>query len=101
MFAGAGSILVLLMTAMRVRFLWWPFHPAGYALAVSFAMEYFWFAVFISWCLKLAILRHGGIRLHNRAIPFFLGLILGDYFFGSVWAIIGPVLRISTYKIFI
>ena len=101
MFAGAGSILVLLMTAMRVRFLWWPFHPAGYALAVSFAMEYFWFAVFVSWCLKLAILRHGGIRLHNRAIPFFLGLILGDYFFGSVWAIIGPVLRISTYKIFI
>ncbi|MBT5532433.1 hypothetical protein HOK31_05195 [Candidatus Poribacteria bacterium] len=101
MFAGAGSILVLLMTAMRARFLWWPFHPAGYALAVSFAMEYFWFVVFAGWALKLAILRHGGIRLHNRAIPFFLGLILGDYFFGSVWAIIGPALRISTYKIFI
>ena len=64
-------------------------------------LEYFWFAVLISWGLKWIILTQGGVRAHRRAIPFFLGLILGDYFFGSIWAIIGPVAGLRTYKIFI
>jgi hypothetical protein len=101
LFTAVGSVTVLALTAMRMRFLNWPFHPAGYALAVSFAMEYFWFAVFVSWGLKLLILQQGGIRAHQRAMPAFLGLMLGDYFFGSIWAIIGPLAGIRTYKIFI
>ena len=47
------------------------------------------------------ILRHGGLRLHRRVAPLFLGLILGDYVIGSIWAIIGPVSGLRTYKIFI
>ena len=79
----------------------WPFHPAGYALAMSFAMDYFWFAFFVSWLIKLTLVRYGGMRLHTAAAPFFLGLILGDYVAGSVWAIYGPMMHMSTYKIFI
>jgi hypothetical protein len=86
---------------MRVNFVWWPFHPAGYALALSYAMEYFWLPIFIAWALKFLIIRYGGIGLHRRAIPFFLGLILGDYTMGALWAIVGPVLGIPTYKIYI
>ncbi|MDE0685735.1 MAG: hypothetical protein OXI63_22630, partial [Candidatus Poribacteria bacterium] len=89
------------MMYMRMHFLWWPFHPAGYALAISFAMDYFWFAFFVAWFLKLMILRHGGLRLHRKVAPLFLGLILGDYVIGSIWAIIGPVSGLRTYKIFI
>lgn len=101
LFTGIGSLMVIGMTILRTRFIGFPFHPAGYALAVSFAMEYFWFAVFVSWALKLAILKQGGIRAHRQAMPLFLGLILGDYFFGSIWAIIGPSIGMRTYKIFI
>lgn len=86
---------------MRRQFLWWPFHPAGYPLAVSFALEYFWFAVFVAWALKGSVLRIGGMRLYRQGIPFALGLILGDYFFGSIWAIIGPAVGIANYRIFI
>ena len=100
-FMGVGSVLTFLMMFMRMRFLWWPFHPAGYALAISFAMDYFWFAFFVAWLLKYLILRHGGIQMHRRAAPLFLGLILGDYVIGSIWAIIGPSFGIRTYKIFI
>ncbi|MCC7494031.1 MAG: hypothetical protein IT204_16860 [Fimbriimonadaceae bacterium] len=87
--------------AMRRQFLWWPFHPAGYPLAVSFAMDYFWFAVFVAWLLKWTVLKIGGMRLYRQGIPFALGLILGDYTIGSIWAIVGPALKILTYKIFI
>ncbi len=41
------------------------------------------------------------ITANRTAIPFFLGLILGDYTMGSLWAILGPVLGIPTYKIYI
>jgi hypothetical protein len=98
--AGAFGF-TLLCNAMRRRFLWWPFHPAGYPLAVSFAMDYFWFAVFVAWALKAFVLKVGGMKLYRKGIPFALGLILGDYFIGSVWAIIGPLVGITNYKIFI
>ena len=96
-----GFILVFILSAMRVRFLWWPFHPAGYALATSYAMDYFWFAFFVSWLIKFILIKQGGLRTHRRAAPFFLGLILGDYVLGSVWAILGPVFDFGNYKIFI
>ncbi len=85
-----GFFFVCLLRLARWHLWWWPFHPAGYALAVSFAMDYFWFSFFISWLLKVILLRTGGMKLHRKAIPFFLGLILGDYVIGSLWGILGP-----------
>ncbi|HSV72643.1 MAG TPA: DUF6785 family protein [Chthonomonadales bacterium] len=96
-----GAVMVLGLRLMRGAVTWWPFHPAGYALAVSFAMDYFWFAFFISWLVKFMLVRFGGMRAHNAGIPFFLGLILGDYTIGSIWAIYGPVMGLQVYKIFI
>jgi hypothetical protein len=100
-FTAGGFAFTLVLKGMRGAFTGWPFHPAGYALAMSFAMDYFWFAFFVSWLIKLALVRYGGMRLHTAAAPFFLGLILGDYVSGSVWAIYGPAIGITTYKIFI
>jgi len=100
-FMLGGALLVLALRGMRGAFLWWPFHPVGYALAVSYAMDYFWFAFFLSWLAKALIVRLGGMKAHNTAIPFFLGLILGDYVMGSLWAIIGPATGLQTYKIYI
>lgn len=96
-----GLIFTVFLAIMRSYFVWWPFHPAGYALAFSFAMEYFWLPVFIAWTLKALLLRYGGIKAYRSGIPLFLGLILGDYTMGSLWAIIGPALGIPTYKIYI
>jgi hypothetical protein len=101
MFMGIGFLFTFFLMAMRMRFFWWPFHPGGYALAVSYAMDYFWFAFLISWTIKYFLLKRGGAATLRRATPFFLGLILGDYVGGSVWAIIGPfILKTKTYQIF-
>ena len=98
---AAGICMVFGLRAMRTAFIWWPFHPAGYALAVSFAMDYFWFAFFIAWVLKVSLIRYGGRKAHAQAVPFFLGLVLGDYTVGSIWALLGPALGVTTYKVFI
>jgi len=96
-----GALVVIGLKAMRGAFVGWPFHPAGYALAISYAMDYFWFAFFVGWLVKLIIVRYGGMRLHNTMVPFFLGLVLGDFTIGSIWAIIGPIIHTQCYKIFI
>lgn len=100
-YIAGGFLFVLFMQAMRSRFFWWPFHPAGYALAVSYAMDYFWFCFFIAWAAKALLVRFGGMRGHNGAIPLFLGLILGDYVVGSLWSLYGPLQNLQTYKIYI
>jgi hypothetical protein len=100
-YVAGGALVVLGLRVLRGAFIWWPFHPAGYALAVSYAMDYFWFAFFVSWLIKFLLVRFGGMKAHNAGIPFFLGLILGDYVAGSLWAIYGPVNGLQTYKIYI
>ena len=100
-YMAVGAALVGGLSSLRGAFVGWPFHPAGYALAVSYAMDYFWFAIFVSWLAKLIIVRYGGMRLHNQLVPFFLGLVLGDFCIGSVWAIVGPTIGTQTYKVFI
>jgi hypothetical protein len=96
-----GFAIVAALRVLRGRYIWWPLHPAGYALGVSYAMDYFWFAFLISWAVKLVLVRYGGMKIHRAAIPFFLGLILGDYTIGCIWGIIGPLNNIKIYKMFI
>jgi len=98
---SAGFVIVVLLRFLRTRYLAWPFHPAGFALGMSYAMEYFWFAFFISWLVKWLLVRYGGMRTHRAAIPFFLGLILGDYVTGALWALYGPLQGVAVYKMHI
>jgi hypothetical protein len=100
-FALGGFAFALFLSAMKGAFLWWPFHPIGYGLAVSFAMEYFWFPTMVGWGIKLLITRYGGIKGYRTLMPFFLGLILGDYITASIWSLIAIIFQVNTYRIFI
>jgi hypothetical protein len=99
-FAG-GLFMAGLLAYLRRQFLWWPLHPAGFALGTSYAMNYFWMCVLIAWGAKWFIIRYGGMSFHRRVIPFFLGLILGDYTIGALWSLVGLLIQTPTYKIYI
>lgn len=96
-FIGIGFSFTIFLMFMKSRFLWWPFHPAGYVLTTGEGMVYSWFAVFISWALKFTILKYGGVKGYHKAMPFFFGLILGEYTVACSWSILGIILRIPTY----
>jgi hypothetical protein len=100
-FTGLGAAVTLLLAMAKARLFWWPFHPIGYALANSYALEYFWSALFVGWLLKFLIVRYGGVKLYRAALPFFLGLILGDYVIAALWSLVGWLLGVSTYRTFI
>ncbi len=97
-FGGMGFVAFLM--TMRTKFLWWPFHPVGYVIAETSTMYWLWSPTLLGWLLKMLILRYGGIRAFRAGIPFFIGLILGDYVISCLWALLGLYLGIPTYRCF-
>ncbi len=99
-FTGIGLLFALFLMLMRMKFFWFPFHPAAYAAVCgSWAVNYIWFSLGVVWLLKLLLLKYGGRNAHRKAMPFFLGLILGQFTVGSLWTILGMVFNIPTYGI--
>jgi len=97
-FAGLGFGLTLLLAGMRMRFLWWSLHPVGYAISGSWAINPMIGSIFIGWLLKWIVLKYGGIRWHRAAIPFFLGMVLGEFLIGTFWSLLGITLDQPMYR---
>ncbi len=91
-------IFAILLAWMRMRFVWWPFHPAGYVLGVSSGtIDVYWFALFICWLIKLLVLKHGGVKSYRKVVPFFMGLVLGDFVVGCYWGLTSIIIKIPLY----
>jgi hypothetical protein len=99
MVVGAGVMLGL--SLMRGRFLWWPFHPLGYAMGPSWPMIQLWFSILIGWSAKSVIMRYGGIRSYRVYRPMFLGMVLGEFIAGGVWLIIDFLAGKGGHRIFL
>ena len=95
---GVGFLFCGLLMIARIRFPWWPLHPIGYAISSSWSINLVWMPLFIAWVIKGILLRYGGVGLYRRALPFFLGLILGQMIVGSVWHLIGLALGLTPYS---
>ncbi len=80
-----------------MRFVWWSFHPAGFAISTSWGMNVPWGCLFMSWLIKLIILKYGGPVKYRMISPLFLGLILGEFTIGSTWSIIGIIAGVPPY----
>lgn len=94
-----GGAVTFLLMALRLRYPWCPLHPAGYALSLS-PWNATWYAtsVLVGWLLKLIIMRYGGLKLYRTALPFFMGLILGDLMMGAVWSLLGIALKMHMFR---
>ncbi len=99
-FMGVGLGLTALLMFLRTRFLWWPLHPLGYVTADSWGMFNLWSCIFVAWIIKAVLLRYGGLGSYRRAVPFFLGVALGDYIVGNIWGILGILTDTPLYHFF-
>lgn len=97
---AAGAVVMSLLIFVRSRYAGFPLHPIGYAVSGNWAMQEQWFPFLVAWAIKLAILRGGGMRMYRRALPFFLGLILGDLVVPVIWAVVGVVTGQQMYLAF-
>jgi len=95
---GAGFVITMLLAGARSAFVGWPFHPVAYALSASWSIHLVWMPMLIAWAAKMIVLRYGGLRAYRRALPIFLGLILGETLVGCGWTLVGLIFRIPTYS---
>jgi uncharacterized membrane protein (DUF485 family) len=64
-------------------------------------LQQVWLPIFIAWASKWLLIRYGGYKVFQQAIPFALGLILGEFIVGSLWTLIGIIFHISTYAFWV
>ncbi|WP_049785052.1 DUF6785 family protein [Desulfotalea psychrophila] len=94
-FTMMGAVVMLLLVVCYQRLHWWPLHPLGYLTVYSSAMRILWLSFFLGWLCNALCMRYGGVRLFKKLQFFFIGLIIGDFSMGGIWAIIGLFTRMS------
>jgi len=96
---GAGFFITTILYFLRHRFFWWPLHPIGYVMTAApwGGLSDYWFSVFIGWFIKVIIVKQFGLKAYRQAVPFFLGLVLGDYVIASAWSLIGVIFHLPVY----
>ncbi len=85
---GIGGLLTYGMMVARTRLLWFPFHPIGYLMCLTYPANRLWFSVFLGWLGKVLIQRFGGSDTYRKITPGFLGLALGDVAMMLLWLVI-------------
>ena len=80
----AGGAVTVLLVRLRETWVSWPLHPIGFAVASNWGMQENWCPFFVAWLLKAVILHYGGLRGYRTALPFFIGMVLGEFAAGFV-----------------
>lgn len=93
-----GFVFTTLLAALRTRFPANPFHPLGFILATAYGDSItFFFPLFTAWLCKSLVLKIGGLPLYRRGIPFFVGLIVGHFFWGGLfWPVLSSLIGPAT-----
>jgi hypothetical protein len=98
----AGTLFTFALMWLRASVTWFPLHPVGYAISTSWSMNVLWMPLFIAYLGKMGILRLGGYRaFRETALPFGIGLVLGEWTIGNLWLIYGVIRGISTYAFWV
>ncbi|MCS7223174.1 MAG: hypothetical protein NZ959_01250, partial [Armatimonadetes bacterium] len=92
-----GALQVLLLSQLHLRFNF-PLHPAGFVVSGSWSINLFWVSLAVAWVIKVSLIRWMGLTTHRNAIPFFIGLVAGDYLAGSIWSLWGCWRRRPAYN---
>lgn len=83
----AGFLFVMALDALRFRFVGFPLHPAGYALAMNFGLDYYWFGLLLALIAKVAAQRYSGLPALQKLRMVAFGLILGEFVAETIWAL--------------
>ncbi len=94
-----GFAVVLGLDFIRFRVPSFPLHPAGYALAMNFGLDYFWFGLIIVWIVKVFVERYYGLRGHSMLHQMALGIITAEFCAEAIWATYSMVTHTATYSI--
>jgi hypothetical protein len=74
-----GTLLVVVFSVLRARYVWWPFHPLGFLASSQVDLGYRLPGSFlVAWFFKVIIVRYGGAKLYKTMRPLFVGLVISN-----------------------
>ena len=82
-----------------LAFFGFPLHPAGYALAMNFGVDYYWFGLLLALIVKVAVQRYSGLRGYEKLRMAAFGIILGEFVAEGIWGGYSMLHRVATYSI--
>jgi len=94
--AGIGFAAVVLFSALRLRFPWWPLHPVMFLVWATWPMGQLSHSFFIGWFIRSLVIRLGGYQVYQRAKLFMVGAIAGNLLGLGMWMIVGIVYYLLT-----
>ena len=98
-FVFIGFLFVLFLDFLRFRIPNFPLHPAGYALAMNFGLDYFWMGLIFVWLIKLFVERYYGLKGHSRLHEVALGIIMAEFCAETIWAVYSMATHSASYSI--
>ncbi|HET6428594.1 MAG TPA: DUF6785 family protein [Phycisphaerae bacterium] len=88
--AGAGLVLVLAVSALRLRFARFPLHPILFLVWGTYPLRLFCHSFLLAWLVKALVMKYGGgQRMYARAKLLMFGVIAGDLLGGLIFMIAG------------
>ena len=76
--AGAGLVLVLLFSALRLRSAKFPLHPVVFLVWGTYPMQCFSFSFLVGWMIKSAVMKFGGSKTYHNVTALMFGIVAGD-----------------------
>lgn len=86
-----GFVFAVFLSVMNSKYVWWPFHPVGYAWGLNTVMPSIWSYYFVAWAIKAVTIRFGGYETAKKIYPFFIGLIIGNAGMRAIHSLIGII----------
>jgi hypothetical protein len=87
---GIGFALTALLMLLKLRLPLLPLHPLAFPFSFNWTIDMAMPAIIATWLVKSLLLRYGGLPAHRRALPLFLGLIVGSAVMTLVQSLIAP-----------
>lgn len=98
-FVALGAAVVVGLNALRFQVPGFWLHPVGYALAMNFGVDYYWFGLIVAMLLKSGTLKVWGLKGYRRLYAAMIGIMLAEYATESLWSGVAMIWRIPTYSI--
>jgi hypothetical protein len=88
---GAGAAGVLVLSARRRRFPWWPLHPIMFLVAGTWPIEQFSHSFLLGWFIKTVVTKLGGANRYRQGKTFMIGIVAGDLLGGLLFMAVGAI----------
>ena len=96
-FFGGTLLLVVGMSALRLRFVKWPLHPVMFLIWNTYSGQRFYQSFLLGWLIKVTVTKYGGANIYQKLKPLMFGIIAGEMLGGVLPMIVSVIYYFASH----